>query len=156
MMKLIKVGVLVGIFMVVGAGASFGVEEAPYEIGLILGKPTGISFKMWKSFDRAIDLAGAWDLDQSLFRFHGDYLWHRAAKEVVKTPAQNLIYYGIGVRFIAAPKEGEIGLRLVAGLEHFFEDSPLTFFMEIAPVMLFMPSTEFDVDYGVGLRYSFF
>ena len=156
MIKLIKVGVLVGIFMVVGAGASFGVEEASYEIGLILGKPTGISFKIWRSPDRAIDLAGAWDLDQNLFRFHGDYLWHRAAKEIIKAPAQNLIYYGIGVRFIAAPKEGEIGLRLAAGLEHFFKDSPLTFFMEIAPVMSLLPSTEFDVDYGVGLRYSFF
>jgi len=156
MMKLIKVGVLVGIFMVVGAGASFGVEEASYEIGLILGKPTGISFKMWKSFDRAIDLAGAWDFERSLFRLHGDYLWHRTAKEVVKELDQNLIYYGIGVRFIAASEKGEIGLRLVAGLEHFFQDSPFSLFMEIAPVMSFMPSTEFDVDYGVGLRYSFF
>jgi len=155
-MRLIKIGVLVAIFMVVGAVASFGVEEASYEIGLILGKPTGISFKMWRSSHRAIDLAGAWDLNRSLFRFHGDYLWHRAAKEVIKEPTQNLIYYGIGLRFIAASEKGEIGLRLAAGLEHFFEDSPLTLFMEIAPVMSLVPSTEFDVDYGVGLRYSFF
>ncbi len=156
-MKMIKVAViLLGIWMIFSGQICLAAEKAPYEIGLILGKPTGISFKMWKSSDRAIDLAGAWDFDQSLFRFHGDYLWHRAAKEVIKAPAQNLIYYGIGVRFIAAPKEGEIGLRLAAGLEHFFKDSPLTFFMEIAPVMSFMPSTEFDVDYGVGLRYSFF
>ena len=156
-MKMIKVAViLLGIWMIFSGQICLAAEKAPYEIGLILGKPTGISFKMWKSFDRAIDLAGAWDFERSLFRLHGDYLWHQAAKEVIKEPDQNLIYYGIGVRFIAASKKGDIGLRLVAGLEHFFKDSPFSLFMEIAPVMSFMPSTEFDVDYGVGLRYSFF
>jgi hypothetical protein len=112
--------------------------------------------KFWRGPTQAIDAAGAWNLENGHFRVHGDYLWHRRDREASETESpDNLVYYGLGFRFLAGTEEGELGLRFPLGLEHFFQGSPLTLFLEIAPVMSVIPATELDVDYAIGFRYRF-
>ncbi|MDZ7681303.1 MAG: hypothetical protein U5J63_06195 [Fodinibius sp.] len=39
------------------------------------------------------------------------------------------------------------------GVNYLFEDSPIGLFFEVAPIFNIVPSTDFDVDGGIGVRF---
>jgi len=155
MRRAIATMIIAGLALGATAGIAGAVEAGTSEVGIILGRPTGLSVKLWRGETEAFDAAGAWNLENGHFRVHGDYLWHRMGDSETETPPPDMVYYGVGFRFLAGTEEGELGLRLPLGLEHFFLGSPVTLFLEVAPVMSVIPATELDVDYAVGFRYCF-
>ena len=144
-------------------------QNSGFGLGFILGEPTGISFKGWISDDRAIDGAVAWSLGSgNSFNLHADYLFH-SYNAITVSKGQLPLYYGPGLR-LRFWENGEhwhngewhhedgnadIAVRFPVGLAYQFADAPLDVFLEIAPVLGLMPSTYFDVDGGLGLRYWF-
>jgi hypothetical protein len=162
--------VLVFVFLVVLIGswaapaAAADVGSRSWELGVILGEPTGLSAKYWTSTNTAIDLGAAWSFgDDGHFHIHGDYLFHNF--DIFKVDSGSLpLYFGIGgrVRFENDdPHDGDdnhgtrVGLRLVLGLEYLVAAYPMSVFFEIAPIVDLVPATEGSMNGGLGIRYVF-
>jgi len=126
-------------------------------LGVIVGEPTGPSFKVWTGNNTAIDGALAWSLDQNNdLHMHADYLIHDFS--VAKVDKGRLpLYYGIGGRilFHDGNQDDEVGVRIPVGLAYLFANSPLECFFEVVPIVNLVPDTELDFNGGVGIRYFF-
>lgn len=125
-----------------------------FGLGLILGEPTGFAFKGWIDSRSAVDGALAWSfLHSTSFHVHADYLIHTEKP----TKREDMpVYYGIGGRIKAGGRGGDrIGIRVVGGLAYYIPDSPIDIFVELAPILDFAPSTDFQVNGGIGARYFF-
>lgn len=119
------------------------------ELGIILGEPTGISFKFWQSGSTAIDGAIAWSLGRNeSVHVHADYLFHN---NLDVDQGVLLFYYGPGVKAVFAD-DPRVGVRFPVGLQYIIDSTRLSLFFEIAPTFDLIPSTSFGVDGGLGLR----
>ncbi|HMB98988.1 MAG TPA: hypothetical protein VKM36_10925 [Balneolaceae bacterium] len=122
------------------------------EAGLMIGEPTGLSFKMWRNNKTAIDAGLAWSFsDDGSLHIHGDYLLHNWLEVEEGSLA---FYYGIGAR-IRVTSNSKFGARIPAGLQYLMEGSRIGFFFEIAPILNLLPDTDLDVNGGIGARYFF-
>lgn len=119
------------------------------EIGVILGEPTGISFKTWQSDQTAIDAAVAWSFgDNGSVHLHADYLRHNWLDVDRGSLA---FYYGLGGR-VKFADDSRVGARIPVGLQYLFPDTRLSMFFEVAPTLDLIPETSFGVNGGIGVR----
>jgi hypothetical protein len=124
-------------------------------LGVIIGEPTGPTFKYWSSPTTAIDGALAWSLDgNDDLHLHVDYLFHDFGVANVKK-GRLPIYYGIGgrIRFHDGNQDDQFGVRIPVGFAYLFEKSPLELFFEVVPIVDLAPETELDFNAGLGIRY---
>jgi hypothetical protein len=140
-----------------GSACAEGAASGPrtWELGVILGEPTGLSAKYWMSNVNALDFGAAWSFEgDGQFHFHCDYLFHNY--DAFKVERGSLpIYFGIGGRVRFDEHDNRLGLRLVIGLEYLFDEYPMSLFFEIAPIVDIAPETEASVNGGIGIRYVF-
>ena len=147
----------------VPAVTAFAAQPGGIGLGVILGEPTGVSFKTWIGERTAIDAAAAWSFsDHTSFQFHADYLIHpfpMPKPRDVRGPI--LFYYGFGglidVRGGTGSHRDEtvVGARFPLGFSHLLVSAPVEFFAEIAPVLDLAPSTKADLNAAIGARYYF-
>lgn len=123
-------------------------------LGLIVGEPTGISFKYWTGSTTAFDAALAWSfVDGGAFHIHGDYIFHNM--RLISVPEGLLpFYYGIGARIKTADKT-RLGVRVPLGLAYLFQSAPVDIFLEIVPILDLTPKTDFAINAALGARYFF-
>lgn len=123
-------------------------------LGIIVGEPTGVSFKYWTGSTTAFDAALAWSfIDEGAFHIHGDYLFHNM--RLISIPEGKLpFYYGIGARIKTANKT-RLGVRVPLGLAYLFQDAPVDIFLEIVPILDLTPETDFGINAALGARYFF-
>lgn len=132
-----------------------GQKKNDFGVGLILGEPTGLSFKYWTGTATAFAGAVAWSFEnESSFHLHFDYLRHHFRLWPVKK-GKLPVYYGIGLRFKSAPGRDRFGVRLPFGIAYFPPRVPLEIFFELIPVFDLSPKTELLFNGGLGLRYYF-
>lgn len=126
-------------------------------VGVILGEPTGISFKQWLTRENAIGGAVAWSFrEEAALHAHLDYLYHRPGVPKTESDVGRLLWYvGVGGRIKAEEKDSRLGVRVPLGLDYVFAGSPLDVFFEVAPVLDLAPETEFRLHGGFGIRYFF-
>jgi hypothetical protein len=131
-----------------------GSAQEGFGIGIILGEPTGISFKNWLSPTRAIDGAAAWSFEgHDAFHLHADYLFHN--ENLTEVDAGKLLfYYGVGAR-LKMQDNSRFGVRIPLGAEYLLRASPLDFFLEIVPIMDLAPETNLEFNGGFGVRLFF-
>ncbi|MFH1687401.1 MAG: hypothetical protein ABIE70_07755 [bacterium] len=126
-------------------------------LGVIIGEPTGISFKGWLGSKSAIDAAVAWSFEKhARLHIHADYLLHTF--NLIPVEKGRLpMYYGIGGRFTFREDDHDdlIGIRFPIGLEYLFDELPLDIFLELVPVLDLAPKTEVDFNGAIGIRYVF-
>ena len=129
-------------------------QQKGFGLGVILGEPTGFSVKGWVDQTSAIDAALAWSfLHETTFHVHVDYLWHT---DGVTHKPEMPVYYGIGGRIkTGGAGDDRIGVRVVGGLGYYIPNTPIDLFVEIAPILDFAPSTDFQINGGLGARYFF-
>ncbi|MBA3051979.1 hypothetical protein KJ959_00545 [bacterium] len=138
-------------------------QTGDYELGVILGEPTGLSAKLWTGDTTAIDGALAWstgrDNNDNLY-FHADYLIHNF--NLIKVEEGKLpLYYGVGGKFrlrhdtSAASDDFRTGVRIPVGLDYIFKGGKVDIFFEIVPVFIIAPDSDFDINSGLGIRYHF-
>ena len=119
------------------------------ELGVILGEPTGISFKSWQSDNSAIDAAVAWSFGENgSVHLHADYLRHNWLDVDRGSLA---FYYGLGGR-VKFADDSKIGARIPVGLQYMFPETRLSMFFEVAPTLDLIPETSFGVNGGIGVR----
>lgn len=123
-------------------------------LGIIIGEPTGISFKYWTGSTTAFDAALAWSfVEEGAFHIHGDYLFHNI--RLISVPEGLLpFYYGIGAR-IKTAKDAKLGVRVPLGLAYLFQNAPIDIFLEIVPILNLTPKTDFNINAALGARYFF-
>ena len=127
-----------------------------FDLGIIIGDPTGISAKKWLDATHAIDLGAGWKTgsdDESTLQV--DYLVHDfTIFSDRKWPT--LLYYGIGARTHDRDnRRRRDGIRLPVGVEVQTVAPALILFGEIVPRLDVSPDTEFHVDAAFGFRYRF-
>ena len=130
--------------------------NAKFELGVIVGEPTGLSFKTYINSRNAVDLAAAWSYSGAdRLSLHGDYLWFNYKAFDTKEAARTPLYYGIGAR-LKFEDQSSIGVRFPLGIQFFLKNaSPLTVFMEAAPILELAPDTELELSAAFGLRFIF-
>lgn len=140
--------------LVPAPAAAAAVDGGTWELGAILGEPTGLSAKYWLSRVNAVDFGAAWSFDEDgRFHLHCDYLFHNY--EIFKVDQGSLpLYFGIGGRVLFAD-DARVGLRLTLGLEYVVEQYPMSVFFEVAPIVDVAPETEASINGGLGIRYVF-
>lgn len=122
-----------------------------YELGFIVGEPTGLSFKQDLGANKAVDAAAAWSFSgEKSLSLHADYLWFR--NDFSRARKERLpLYYGLGAR-LKLEDRSVVGARFPVGLQYFFREERLTVFAEIAPVLDLLPDTEVRLNAAAGLR----
>jgi len=123
-------------------------------LGIIVGEPTGISFKYWTSSTTAFDAALAWSfIDGGAFHIHADYIFHNF--NLIRFSEGRLpFYYGIGGRIKTADKT-QVGVRVPLGLAYMFNNTPVDIFLEVVPILNLAPKTDFRINAALGARYFF-
>jgi hypothetical protein len=130
------------------------IQDSILGLGVVLGEPTGISLKKWVGDIIAINGAAAWSFGRKdAFQIHADFLFHKFGLFEVgegKLP----LYYGIGTR-VKFETDSKVGARIPVGVNYIFENEPLDIFLEIVPILDLAPSTKFDLNGAIGIRFFF-
>jgi len=121
--------------------------------GLTVGEPTGISVKGWVTNSGAIQLGIGYP---SLSATNGtalsaDYLWH---SHVFRSHEYFPLFYGIGGIF-GVSRTDILGARGVFGIAWWPHRSSLDVFLQMVPTLYFQPTSQFEFDFGFGIRYFF-
>ena len=130
-------------------------------LGIMVGEPTGVSFKHWLSSDNAIDAGLAWSfLDNGNFHIHGDYLFHMNVLNSLLNTNNASLYVGIGGRIKIKNTDKEesdsrLGARVPVGAVFYFPQPKLDLFLEIVPILDLTPKTDFSFNAAIGARYFF-
>lgn len=119
-------------------------------VGIIVGEPTGICFKIPQAANGSVILAAAWSLD-NFMHLHADYI---VDNRTLITDYAVAVYYGLGVRLITN-NDPQIGIRIPIGINYQIANSPLDVFFELAPILNLIPNTDFDINAAIGLRFFF-
>lgn len=148
-------------------GPALAAPGGPFGLGLILGNPTGLSWKYLLSQRYAISGAAAWHFDQAL-HVHVDHVWRFPGLIPVEVGTLTG-EVGVGGR-ITTHKERKcerlttfceeknrvyLGVRIPFIGDYNFADAPIDIFLEIAPAISLIPGTDIDLDLGMGARYFF-
>ncbi len=143
------------------AGVTFAQSNHNVGLGIILGEPTGISFKMWSRQTVGWDAGAAWSfVGGGFFQIHGDFLLHNFNLFKVET-GRMAFFYGAGARlkFGSDDTTGDthttLSLRVPIGISYEFERTPVELFLEVVPMLDLVPSTEVQMAGAVGFRYYF-
>ena len=140
---------LLALLCLCAAGACPLAAQEPDAIGagLLAGKPTGVTAKLWygsMAVDTGVDLGHQLTL-------YGDYLWNNW--KVLPQPAKGRLPVYMGVGMQVSPEE--FGLRLVAGAAYMLPHNRLELFFDIVPVVRLSPGTSGGVNLSAGERYYF-
>lgn len=134
--------------------------HAESAVGIVIGDPTGVSART--KLDAAHSLEGALAYSFGHYdglEIHGTYLWDRA-RSFATTEGPIELYYGLGARaiFINSGKhDGEvaIGPRGPLGVLYNFHNPNIEVFAEVSATLNVVPSTDVDLDLGIGFRVRF-
>ena len=129
-------------------------KRGNFGAGVMFGEPSGITAKVWQGQRNAFDFGLAWSFEHTnTMTMQADYLWHNY--NIIKVDEGTMpIYYGVGGRVMVG-NEGNVGIRVPIGVNYLFAHDPLGLFFEVAPILDLAPSTNFDLNADVGIRYYF-
>ena len=127
--------------------------------GVVAGDPFGLSGKYWVDKTQAIDAAAGWDVTHTeSFELYADYLFHNFEMLSIKERPVAL-FFGAGPRFTFNDQDHDgdtsFGLRLPVGLTYLLPHDPIEMFGEIVPGMDLAPSSQFKLQWGLGVRFYF-
>ncbi len=135
-------------------------QEKSTGIGIILGEPTGFSWKMWLDGKIAYDSGIAWSFTgEPHIHIQGDVLWHNFSflQNIFEIDDSNgwlPFYYGIG-GILKVGNDAKLGARFVIGTTYILKNAPFDIFFETAPVMDVIPGTKFGMSVALGSRFWF-
>ncbi|MBX2843410.1 MAG: hypothetical protein KTR26_16685 [Flammeovirgaceae bacterium] len=129
-------------------------QKPGFGLGVMVGEPTGLSFKKWTGGTSAIGGGVAWSFyGEGSLHIHVDYLKH-FMNTVSVTKGQLPLYIGLGGKINFA-SEIQLGVRVPFGANYIFDDAPFDVFVEIVPILNLAPATDFDLGAALGGRFYF-
>lgn len=159
-MKFLNYLVITSIVLLIGVSES-SAQQRRFGLGVVIGEPTGISMKLWRSSTRAITAGLGWsisqnqnDVQKSRFNLHVDLVRH--SFNAISSPERIPVYYGLGAGLAGgSDSEGSLALRTVLGIAWQPAQTPIDVFLEVAPSLEVVPTTTFYLNAGLGMRYFF-
>ncbi len=149
-----KKSIIVCLLWIIVLPITLEAQDRGFGLGIILGEPTGVSFKKWVGRREAFDVAVAWSFEgEGAIHIHADYLFHNFRLFNIEK-GDLVFYYGIGARVKKVDKT-QVGVRIPLGLSYLFEKDPVEIFFELGPILNLTPKTLFRMTTGVGVRYYF-
>jgi len=124
------------------------------ELGIILGEPTGVSFRQWHGKSLAMDFQLGWSMKNENFDIHGAYLFHNKTRTRIENKPL-IFYYGPGGRLKASGDEVILGFKFPFGIYHKFRSIPFSLSGELAPGLNIGSEMEFDLLGGISFRFIF-
>lgn len=129
-------------------------------IGVMIGNPSGFSYKMFINERLGVD--AAFGVAQGELDAHVTLLFHDFTL-VPQSPTLNgltsrgdmPVYFGIGPRVLFEDDDSEFGIRLPLGFSYLPHQTPWETFVEVAPVIRLTPEAGLDLDFALGVRYYF-
>jgi hypothetical protein len=138
-------------FLFISLSATFA--QSNFGIGIMLGEPSGVSGKLWTANTNAFDFGAAWSFKGSgHMLLQADYVWHNGLSQA--SSGKLALYYGIGGRVIFSD-DPLVGARIPIGLDYNFSSAPIDIFVELVPILDLIPSTNFNLGGGIGIRFWF-
>ena len=129
-------------------------KERNIGLGMILGEPTGVSFKKWLGENTAADFALAWSFaGEASFHIHADYLIHDFNLIKVKR-GKCPVYYGVGTRF-KNEEDIRLAVRVPVGISYMFDTAPIDIFFEFGLLLDLFPESTLSINSSIGFRYFF-
>ena len=136
------------LFLTVAVSISYAVE-----LGIILGEPTGVSFRTGIGKSMSMDFQLGWSTRNENFDIHGAYIFHN--KTISRIEGRPLVFfYGPGGR-IKAGKDLVLGFKFPFGLYYRFKSIPFSLSGELAPGLNIGSEMAFDLLGGVSFRFIF-
>jgi hypothetical protein len=147
-----------------------GIEGKPdgFGIGLVLGQPTGLAFALRNEEKSNIQAGMGWSFQHRRIHLTGDYTRNLFIFRPDDTPkVRYALYAGLGGRVIIGSASGDsnknrgdldaasLGVRVPVGFAMLPTDQRIDVFLEVAPVMLLIPSAKFGFDAALGSRIFF-
>ncbi len=142
-MKTFRVALLALFLPLTATGQDLG-------LGVVLGWPSGFTAKKLVG-ENAVDAVAAWGLNGGDFQIHGDWLWQFQDALYFQETQPLDLHLGLGAR-MKFVDEVELGVRLPVGLSAWFSERRLETFAEIAPIIDFVPGTQWEGQVMVGVR----
>lgn len=148
------------IYLIIFLSASSAIAEE-VQLGIILGSTSGLSFKDEIGSDRAIGAALSYSIQGKYgLSLHADYLFNRIRQFSFSQLSPVFLYYGLGARTLnirTGTDEGStrIGVRGPVGVHYRTTGPNLEFFGEVVPIVDLTPSSQINVDVGLGVRVIF-
>lgn len=115
-------------------------------IGIVLGEPTGLSYK---GGNLAIGLGWSFASDKN--RIDATIDWWLINKDFIEMLDW---YLGVGIKGKFGTDTVGVGVRVPIGIQWWIADE-LELFAELAPGISLFPDTNPDLSGGIGLRYYF-
>ena len=132
---------------------SFSLSEE-LSIGVVLGEPTGFSFKIQKDKNFVFDSGLSFNTKDNYVFLNFDFLKYDYTKITSKEITGKFpIFYGLGLKFENTKKETEVGLRFIGGIEYIFADIPFNIFIKISPTLNLISETSLEIAPSLGVRY---
>jgi len=149
--------ILLVLVMLLSLFALTNAQGHKFGLGIIVGEPTGPSFKYWTSGSTAIDGAVAWSMAENAgMHLHADYLFYHNFSLIEVEKGRLPLYIGVGGRIrFADHGDDRIGVRVPVGLEYIFPSNQVDLFLEIVPILDLAPDTDLDFNAALGVRYFF-
>jgi hypothetical protein len=137
------------------APTSARAEGGPFGLGLVVGKPTGISGAYHLGDSTAIAAALGLDvLGGKGFYIHGDFLF--LLPDLLGGGAVGLRpYLGPGVWISDLGKRANLGARVPFGLSLDFRSAPIEIFAEISVSLRIIRDVNVGIGGALGFRYYF-
>lgn len=133
-------------------------QESGFGVGIMVGEPSGLSFKKWLNNLNAVDAGVGWSFPENgSIHLHADYLYHNY--DLIKVSDSKIpFYFGIGGRLKfkgeeKSAKGNSIGIRVPVGVAYEFSRAPFDVFLEIVPILDISPDTRFTFNSAIGVRY---
>ena len=137
--------------------------QGKFGLGLIVGDPTGFSWKYRMGLNALDGAVGFSPVDN--FRVHVDYLWvahpfteqHLSLTYAVGLAAgfgrTEEIETRNGDTFFSRDEPTGAGIRGPIGLNYMIPRSPVELTLELAPILIFSPDGGFGFDGGFAVRF---
>lgn len=137
-----------------------------FGVGIVVGEPTGLSFKKFVNRTNAFQAGAAWSFHREnrvppfsgprrgFFYFHLDYLKHIYLTSA-SSPIQIPLYIGIGGYTVLRNNDPILGLRVPFGIAMHFGSFPMDLFLEVVPTLSLVPGTNFYGGMAAGGRFYF-
>jgi hypothetical protein len=143
------------LFINLNSNAQTRGKQGDQGIGIVIGDPTGITYKSWFNSKNAFDVAAAWTVERNdAFHIHASFLHHN--NDFFNPNRGRMpLYFGVGGRLKIREDRSNVGVRIPLGTEYLFQGIPVGIFLEVAPIVDLVPSSNFDINSGIGVRYYF-
>lgn len=142
------------------AQKNYGPKNKRFGAGIVLGEPTGVTFKGYVSEKLAIDAFASWSFTDEAFVLMGDAIYEFVNIPVGAKTFTLPFYAGAGAK-ISFDEGGKNkdkttgGIRIPLGVALQWVNHPIEVFVEVAPGIELAPNTEVDITGGVGARFYF-